>query len=72
MMAAPPRAKLVQRICGCGHVQYVSKVLKIGFDFFGNNFRLMDLFLGTVLVDGEKQVGLHIPNGHLWSKSISS
>ena len=48
MMAMPPRAKLVQRISGCGHVQYVSKVLKIGFVFFGNNFRVMDLFLGTV------------------------
>ena len=48
MMAAPPRAKLVQRICWCGHVQYVYKLLKIGFVFFGNNFRVMDLFLGTV------------------------
>ena len=48
MMAAPPRTKLVQRICWCGHVQYVSKVLKIGFVFFGNNFRVIYLFLGTV------------------------
>ena len=48
MMAAPPRTKLVQRICWCEHVQYVSKVLKIGFVFFGNNFRVIYLFLGTV------------------------
>ena len=26
----------------------------------------------TNFEDGEKQVGLHIPNGHLWSKSIVS
>ena len=48
MMAVPPRTKLVQRICWCGHVHYVSKVLKIGFVFFGNNFRVMDLLFGTV------------------------
>ena len=48
MMAEPPRTKLVQRITWCGHVQYASKVLKIGFVFFGNNFRVIYLFLGTV------------------------
>ena len=50
MIAAPPRTELVQRICWCGHVQYVSKVLKIGFVFFGNNFRVIYPFLGTVSI----------------------
>ena len=48
MMAAPPRSKLVQRIWGCKHVQYSFKVLKIGFVFLGNRFRVKDLLLGTV------------------------
>ena len=48
MMAALPRTKLVQRICWCGHVQYACKVLKIGFVFFSNNFRVIYPFLGTV------------------------
>ena len=48
MMPAPPRSKLVQRIWGCGHIQYSSKMLKIGFVFLGNWFRVTDLLLGTV------------------------
>ena len=48
MMAAPPRSKLVQKIWGCRHVQYLSKMLKIGFVFLGNRFRVKDLLLGTV------------------------
>ena len=49
MMAAPPRSKLVQKIWGCRHVQYLSKMLKIGFVFLGNRFRVKDLLLGTVI-----------------------
>ena len=48
MMPAPPRSKLVQRIWGCRHIQYSSKMLKIGFVFLGNWFRVTDLLLGTV------------------------
>ena len=48
-MAVPPRSKLVQRILGCEHVQYSSKMQKIGFVFLGNRFRVKDLLLGTVL-----------------------
>ena len=69
-MAALFRTKLAQRICGCGFVQYVSKVLKIGFVFFGNNFRVMDLFLGTVDsregpqgIDPRKSPGFPRPRG---------
>ena len=48
MMPAPPRSKLVQRIWGCGHIQYSSKMLKIGFVFLGNWLRVTDLLMGTV------------------------
>ena len=49
IMAAPPRSKLVQKIWGCRHVQYLSKILKKGFVFLDNRFRVKDLLLGTVL-----------------------
>ena len=48
MMPAPPRSKLVRRIWGCEYVQYSSKMLRIGFVFLGNRFRVTNLLLGTV------------------------
>ena len=59
MMAVPPRSKLVQKIWGCRHVQYLSKMLKIGFVFLGNRFRVKDLLLGTVSkVSPEPEINL--------------
>ena len=59
MMQAPPRSKLLQRIWGCENVQYSSKMLKIGFVFLGNRFRVKDLLLGTVSkVSPEPEINL--------------
>ena len=41
MTSAPPRAKLVQTFCWWGHVQNISKVLKITFVLLGTHFEVI-------------------------------